>query len=172
VQEAAGVLGTSVDAVRMRVRRGSLESDKDPDGRVYVWVDPDESETRREAQIDGVPLVEVLREQVAYLQGVIATRDQELATRAEELRRRDAALEREQQLTAYFAERLAALEAPTTKGEDPREDAPESAESPEPTDTPPGRDGNAQEATEAPEQAQRSWWRRMFGFDSRPGRPA
>jgi excisionase family DNA binding protein len=36
VQEAAEVLGTSVDAVRMRVRRGSLPSEKDSDGRVYV----------------------------------------------------------------------------------------------------------------------------------------
>ena len=42
VQEAAEVLGTSVDAVRMRTRRGSLESEKDPDAWVYVWVDPDE----------------------------------------------------------------------------------------------------------------------------------
>jgi hypothetical protein len=45
-QEAAEVLGTSVDAVRMRARRGSLLSEKDPDGRVYVWVDSDESETK------------------------------------------------------------------------------------------------------------------------------
>lgn len=42
VQEAAEILGTSVDAVRMRTRRGSLESEKDPDAWVYVWVDPDE----------------------------------------------------------------------------------------------------------------------------------
>jgi hypothetical protein len=34
----------------------------------------------------------MLREQIAYLQGVIATRDRELATRAEEIRRRDEAL--------------------------------------------------------------------------------
>ncbi len=56
--------------------------------------------------------METLREQVAYLQGVIATRDRELEQRAEEIPRRDAALEREQQLTAIIADRLRELEAP------------------------------------------------------------
>jgi hypothetical protein len=72
--------------------------------------------------------VETLREQVAYLQGVIATRDQELALRAEEIRRRDTALEREQQLAAMFADRLQALEAPASSPE-----AREADESPDPT---------------------------------------
>jgi hypothetical protein len=48
---------------------------------------------------------------------VIAVRDQELALRAEEIRRRDTALEREQQLAAMFADRLQALEAPTSSSE-------------------------------------------------------
>jgi hypothetical protein len=48
---------------------------------------------------------------------VIAARDQELALRAEEIRRRDTALEREQQLAAMFADRLRALEAPASSSE-------------------------------------------------------
>ena len=35
---AAEVLGTSVDAVRKRIARGTLESEK-VDGKVYVWLD-------------------------------------------------------------------------------------------------------------------------------------
>ena len=35
--EAAEILGTSVDTVRMRVRSGIMQSEKDSDGRVYVW---------------------------------------------------------------------------------------------------------------------------------------
>jgi hypothetical protein len=62
-------------------------------------------------------LVETLREQVAYLQGVIATRDRKLEKRAEEIRRRDMALEREQQLAAMFADRLRELEAPASSSE-------------------------------------------------------
>jgi hypothetical protein len=63
--------------------------------------------------------VEALREQVRHLQGIIATRDKELEQRSEEIRRRDAALEREQELTAMFATRLGELEGP--QDERPRE---------------------------------------------------
>lgn len=57
VQEAAKVLGMSVDAVRMRVRRGSLDSEKEPDGRVYVYLDGDWSETRPRPDRDSEPTV-------------------------------------------------------------------------------------------------------------------
>jgi hypothetical protein len=46
-------------------------------------------------------LVEGLHEQIGYLRGVIATREQERAVRAAEIRRWDRALEREQQLAAF-----------------------------------------------------------------------
>jgi DNA-directed RNA polymerase specialized sigma24 family protein len=35
LREAAEILGTSVDAVRKRIQRGTLESEKE-DGKVYV----------------------------------------------------------------------------------------------------------------------------------------
>jgi hypothetical protein len=38
LSEAASLLGVSKDAVRMRVKRGTLRSEKGADGRVYVWV--------------------------------------------------------------------------------------------------------------------------------------
>ncbi len=68
----------------------------------------------------------------------------------EEIRRRDSALERQQELTAMFANRLRELEAPQA-----------SQESPPDTTTP-------QSATEDPHSEaepiqRRSWWRRMFG---------
>jgi hypothetical protein len=68
VQEAAEVLGTSVDAVRMRARRGSLESEKDSDGRVYVWVDPDESETRHRLNGESTALISAKDETIRVLQ--------------------------------------------------------------------------------------------------------
>ena len=57
------------------------------------------------------------------------TRDRELEQRAEEIRRRDAALEREQQLAAIFAERLRELEAPreSREGAETPEESAESA---------------------------------------------
>src|ERR687885_79526 len=38
LSEAAELLGVSKDAIRMRVKRGTLRSEKGEDGRVYVWV--------------------------------------------------------------------------------------------------------------------------------------
>jgi hypothetical protein len=49
--EAAELLGTSRDAVRMRVRRGSLASEKGEDGRVYVFVEPDQDRTPLESRM-------------------------------------------------------------------------------------------------------------------------
>jgi hypothetical protein len=171
VAEAAEVLGITAEAVRTRIKRDKLESVKEPPGprgTVYVLLEadqtgpnidptpqvqdqtPDQTERRDE-------LVETLREQVAYLQGVIATRDRELEQRGEELRRRDAALEREQQLTAMFATRLGELEAPTVE---PTE-ATESRERPAPTEDTTPAPGGPHAATEPPER--RGWWRRVFG---------
>ena len=41
VKQAAEVLGISSEGVRQRIRRGSLASEKDTDGRVYVFIDKD-----------------------------------------------------------------------------------------------------------------------------------
>ena len=41
VKQAAHILGISTDAVHKRAKRGTLPSDKDPDGRVFVYLDND-----------------------------------------------------------------------------------------------------------------------------------
>jgi hypothetical protein len=126
VAEAAEILGITAEAVRTRIKRGKLDSIKEPPdrtGTVYVLLEADQTgpntgptlqgqDQTTDQTHQGERLVETLREQVAYLQGVIATRDRELEQRAEEIRRRDAALEREQQLAAIFADRLRELETP------------------------------------------------------------
>jgi hypothetical protein len=43
VSEAAKILDISPEAVRARIKRGTLPKDKDPDGTVYVWLDADQS---------------------------------------------------------------------------------------------------------------------------------
>ncbi len=42
VNQAAQALGISTDAVRKRARRGTLESEKDADGSLYIWLDADQ----------------------------------------------------------------------------------------------------------------------------------
>jgi hypothetical protein len=162
VAEASEILGITAEAVRTRIKRGKLDSIKDPPtpgGTVYVLLQADQTRPDIDPTVKGqdqaadqTQLVETLREQVAYLQGVIATRDKELEQRAEEIRRRDAALEREQQLTAIFADRLRELDDPREVRESPQtvEDEPERAE-PRP------------DATGAQEGARRPWWRKLIG---------
>lgn len=166
VAEASEILGITAEAVRTRIKRGKLDSVKDPPdrtGTVYVLLEADQTRPNidptpqgQDRTTDQTELVETLREQVAYLQGVIATRDQELALRAEEIRRRDTALEREQQLAAMFADRLQVLEAPTSPLETP--EAPEPAEEQQGRGEPHSATGDAQEAV-----SRRPWWRRVFG---------
>src|SRR5918994_3722665 len=157
VPEAAKVLGIGTDAVRKRIARDTIPHEKDAKGRVYVYLDTghDEGHDVREAAPE---LVESLREQIGYLQGVIATRDEELRTRAEELRRRDQDLERRDRIIAALTERIPqALEPPSEPRGSPAtaEDAPERAEPHSATEV--GQGG-----------VRRSWWRRVTGWRRSP----
>jgi excisionase family DNA binding protein len=104
VQEAAEVLGTSVDAVRMRVRRGSLESEKDPDGRVHVWVNGDSTETK--PRLDGEP------------SALISAKDETISTLREQLQAERQAHAEARRLLAAALERIPAIEAPQEPPED------------------------------------------------------
>jgi excisionase family DNA binding protein len=153
VPEAAKVLGIGTDAVRKRIARGTIPHEKDNDGRVYVCLDTGHDEGH-DTKEPSPQLVEYLREQIGYLQGVIATRDEELRTRAEELRRRDQDLERRDRIIAALTERIPqALEPPPDKRESPQtvEEEPES----------PGPRPDARGAQE--DVQRRPWWRRVFG---------
>jgi len=138
VQEAAEVLGTSVDAVRMRVRRGSLQSEKDPDGRVYVWVAEDSSETK--LGLDGEPSM------------LISAKDETIHILTQQLEAERQAHAEARRLLAAALDRIPAIEAPPDEPESPEtvEEAPERAE-PRPAT------GDPQEGIRRP------WWRRVFG---------
>jgi hypothetical protein len=113
VPEAAKLLGIGTDAVRKRIARDTIPHKKGDDGRVYVYLHTGHDEGH-DAQEPSPELVESLREQIGYLQGVVATRDEELRTRAEELRRRDQDLERRDHIIAALTERIPqALEPPS-----------------------------------------------------------
>jgi hypothetical protein len=144
--EAAEVLGLSKDGVRMRVRRGTLRSEKGEDGRVYVFVtdqDGTAHETDPQGQVEASrELVDTLRSQVEDLR---ARLDREQDAHAEARR-----------IIAGLVQRIPELEPP--------------AETPT---APPGSPERAAEETErvpprpaTPDQqagSERSWWRRIFG---------
>jgi excisionase family DNA binding protein len=137
VQEAAEVLNTSVDAVRMRVRRGSLESEKDPDGRVYVWVDEDSSETK--PRLDGEP------------SALISAKDETIRILTEQLEAERRANEENRRIVAALTSRIPDLEAPASP-EPPGGSHEEGSERPRDTAEFPVRGSLT-----------RPWWRRVLG---------
>ena len=89
VREAAKLLGISPEAVRARIKRGTLRKDKGLDGTVFVRLDAeqtrsngDRSSDESDVSADHMRLVATLEEQVSFLRA-------ELVTRNEELRRKD-----------------------------------------------------------------------------------
>jgi len=122
VNSAAEELGVSTDAVRKRISRGTLRSDR-KDGTVLVWLDEGGTEAGREAQVDGGALVEVLREQAEYLRG-------QLAEEREARRRADTIIAQLTQANAALASRVPELEAPSETRDEPEtvEEKPEGAD--------------------------------------------
>ncbi len=98
LQEAAEILGISSDAVRKRAKRGTLEHETGPDGKLYVWVDNGEPDGRTPPHDDRDQLIEFLRSELAAWQ--------------EEARRKD-------HIIAGLVERVPALESPSEPRESP-----------------------------------------------------
>ncbi len=133
VKQAAEVLGISSEGIRQRIRRGSLESEKGTDGRVYVFLE-DEDQRGDQSEPSKDEVLTRMENEIAFLR-------QELATRDEEIRRRDAVL-------LSLSEGLKALNPP-----------PEARGSPEMASAPAKGEG----ASLGYEENQRPWWRRWFG---------
>ena len=104
VQEAARLLGISEGAVRARIHRGTLETERDS-GTVYVRLNADDTTNERTEQSE---LVQTLREYNAALERQLNAERESSA----ELRR----------IVAGLVQRIPELEAPS----EPRE-SPESA---------------------------------------------
>ncbi len=153
VGEAARELGISSDAVRKRIARGSLRSERQ-DGSVLVWLDEGWTEAGREAQVDGGPLVEDLREQVHYLRSI-------LNEEREARRRADMIIAQLTQANAALAAKVPELEAPQEPPSEPPESSETVAEMPMGPEPSEARE-EAQDAAQ-PQGTPRSWWRRMFG---------
>lgn len=133
-QEAADALGLTVDAMRSRIRRGNIQSEKDPDGRVYVWLTDDESMHKPKSEVEArQELVEELRDRVRSLEHQLEAERQAHA----EARR----------IIAVLASRVPQLEAPP--------------ESPV-TASEPVREASGGGSEDRPSEG-RSWWRRVLG---------
>jgi hypothetical protein len=132
-------LGITVDAVRSRVKRGTIDHER-VGGRVYVLLGADESRPGHDQDTD---------------QGTTVPEDRTaelIATLREQLQAERQAHAEARRIIAGLVERIPAIEAPQEASESPEmvEEEPERAE-PRPT------------TVESQESVQRPWWRRVFG---------
>jgi hypothetical protein len=140
VAQAAKVLGLSAEAVRSRVQRGTLESEKDG-GTVYVLLEdsaqtrPNTDETQASTGTqthlsgDQTDFIASLQGQIEWLRGEVERKDTLLMT---------------------LMQRVPELEAPR-----------EARDEPERASAAPGK-GTPQKDNVTQEKP--SWWRRFFGF--------
>ena len=160
VAQAAEILGVTVEAVRGRIKRGTLDHERHS-GTVYVLLpadqmatghQPGDDQTSDRSPSDGTALISAKDETIAAL------RDQLEAERQAHAEAR--------RIIAGLVERIPpAIEPPREARE-----SPESEASPGPTDAPTAAPGEAHAATGAPEREESRpgegrppWWRRMFG---------
>jgi hypothetical protein len=111
VYDAAKVLGVTVDAIRKRVQRGTIEHERDEDGR--VWVLPGASSTIPDNAQDNYrttsdALVGELREQIRYLH-------ETLGKEQDAHRRADAVIAQLTQANAALATLVTELKAPLSR---------------------------------------------------------
>ncbi len=146
VREAAEVLRISQHAIRQRIRRNTLASEKTAAGRVYVLLDRDvevsgEPSEDPSGEASGVDPVQMLREHNQMLR--------------EQLAEAHASNRENRRIIAGLIQRVPSLEPPRDEPLGPET----VSEEPEGTDAPTDR-----EQAETGVQ-RRSWWRRFFGFE-------
>lgn len=149
--EAAERLNISVDAVRMRVRRGRLTTIQANNRTFVVWPQPEQvNEQRTEPnRSDNRSSVRVDSRVIAALEAHIASLERQLTERTEEIRRRD-------HIIAGLVERVKEL--------------PATVEMPQDANAGPSRGNVVVEGSEAVKPTSdslalswRRWWRRVRG---------
>jgi len=159
IQDAARSLGVSEGAIRKRVNRGTLEHDRDDDGRIYVYLDGttrgvDDVQDEVSDPHSGA-LTSALREEVAFLRAELERRGDE----AERYQRIVAGLS---QANADLSARIRELESPEPSEETGRSDAEGSGRGePRPDDT--EAHSSSQGRQREPQSRVGRWLRRTFG---------
>jgi hypothetical protein len=138
VREAAEALGITAEAVRMRIKRGTLRSERQA-GRVFVLLGSDQP---TEHTTERTELTDPREELIAQLRS-------EVEAWREEARRKD-------HLLAAALERIPQLEAPAS----PQRESPETVEDASGGASPRPATEGPQEGTQRPQG--RPWWRRWF----------
>jgi hypothetical protein len=149
IQEAAKRLGVKDGAIRKRIERRTIESDKDADtGRVYVYIDEppfDEPEVGYDGRDTGYD--------EGYDTPYPAGYDMLIRSQQEQIEFLRRELERKDAILLNMTEAMKALNPPE---ETPPDTPLEPRESPETVS------GNVGDTQAPPEREKRSWWHRLF----------
>jgi septal ring factor EnvC (AmiA/AmiB activator) len=147
VAQASEILGVTVEAVRGRIKRGTLAHERHS-GTVYVLLQADQMPTGRQPGDDQT--TDRLQSDSTAL---ISAKDETIATLQEQLQAERQAHSEARRIIAGLVERIPAIEAPAQTPE-----AYEAAEEQQGRGEEPGSaTGDSQEG------AQRPWWRRILG---------
>ncbi len=151
VQEAARALGVTVEAIRGRIKRGTLRSTKAEDGNVFVFIPATDQTNGQTRPADDQPKPD------ANQPGPDADHTQPIPDQTElvhvlrELLEDERAANREnRRIIAMLASRVPELE--------PAKESPQKPRNGHETVSENAGNGEAQ-----PEPEKRSWWRRLFG---------
>jgi excisionase family DNA binding protein len=143
--EAARMLGISIDAVRKRAERGQLPYEREG-GRLYILLDAVATKSRHYVEGESSAL--------------ISAKDETIATLREQLEAEREANRENRRIIAALTSRIPEL--PPTSPQRP----PEAPVSPAEPQSSTGEPGHAERpfTDEEPERGEaRPWWRRMFG---------
>jgi hypothetical protein len=148
VSEAAEILGITAEAVRQRVRRGTLPSERDEVGSVFVFLKPHKHQTNRQPYADPTqPHADTTTDNTVLYERMSSEIDH-LRSQLDKERDSSAELRR---IIAALTQRIPELEP-----------APEPRESPL---SPSKEEAGPQAPPEDRGQEKHSWWRRFFGVE-------
>lgn len=145
VAQAADALGVTVDAIRSRIKRGTIEHVRES-GRVYVILGDDQDAPNTDQGTD----------QVSDQGGGQGSRDELLEELRDRVRYLEEANSENRRIIAALTSRIPQLEPPR----DEHQGEPQASE---PVAEDIGR-GDVPPEPQEPSR-QRSWWRRFFGFE-------
>jgi hypothetical protein len=142
VADAASALGITQDAVRKRIRRGTIQSEKDESGRIYVYVPASETVHKTDQDTSQPP---------SDSAALISAKDETIAALRDQLEAERQAHAEARRIIAGLVERIPAIEAPS-----------EARESPQTAEEQQGRGEPHPATVESQEPVQRRWWRRII----------
>lgn len=171
VKQAAEALNISSEGVRKRIKRGTLDSEKAQNGKVYVWLDvSDLDRTHGPTGSDNGSHANEDADRTGYGQGSDTQSDALHSSLQDQVSylRNQLDLEREanrenRRLLAAALERIPEIESPRASEPQARS---------EPREAPVTADESTADSSDLPpeqpdpvQRSERSWWRRFFGIE-------